>query len=102
MRSVEVALRKRPVEPDRIERMVNGIVRQLESSGETEIHSEQIGILVILPETFDIMLQRVQTGGSKNAGLPQSAAKTFPPMAGGVDKAAPPAQKASDRCAKPL
>ena len=43
MRSVEVALRKRPVDPERVERMVNGIVRQLESSGEPEIASEQIG-----------------------------------------------------------
>src|ERR1700756_355302 len=33
MRSIEVALRKRPVEPDRVERMANGIVRQLESQG---------------------------------------------------------------------
>jgi len=32
LRSVEVALRKRPVDPERIERMVNGIVRQLETS----------------------------------------------------------------------
>jgi transcriptional repressor NrdR len=47
MRSLEVALRKRPVEADRVERMVNGIVRQLESSGETEIQSEQIGVLVM-------------------------------------------------------
>ena len=31
-RSVEIALRKRPVEPERVERMISGIVRQLESS----------------------------------------------------------------------
>ena len=43
MRSVEIACRKRPVEPERIERMVTGIVRQLESLGEPEITSEQIG-----------------------------------------------------------
>ncbi len=46
-RSIDVALRKRPVEPDRIERMVNGIVRQLESSGDGEITSEQVGELVM-------------------------------------------------------
>jgi transcriptional repressor NrdR len=34
MRSVQIALRKRPVEPERIERMVSGIVRRLESLGE--------------------------------------------------------------------
>jgi transcriptional repressor NrdR len=46
-RSVEVALRKRPIEPERIERMVSGIVRQLESMGETEIPSSAIGQLVM-------------------------------------------------------
>ncbi|NNM73296.1 transcriptional regulator NrdR [Enterovirga aerilata] len=46
-RSVEIALRKRPVEPERIERLINGIVRQLESSGETEIPSGTIGELVM-------------------------------------------------------
>ena len=46
-KSVEVALRKRSIAPERIERMVSGIVRQLESSGEAEIHSERIGELVM-------------------------------------------------------
>jgi transcriptional repressor NrdR len=46
VRSFEIALRKRPVERDRIERAVSGIVRRLESSGETEISSEQIGLQV--------------------------------------------------------
>ena len=41
VRSFEIALRKRPVDRDRIERAVSGIVRRLESSGETEISSEQ-------------------------------------------------------------
>ena len=45
--SIEVALRKRAVAPERIERMVNGIVRQLESSGEGEITSSAIGELVM-------------------------------------------------------
>jgi transcriptional repressor NrdR len=46
-KSVEVALRKRPVAADRIERLVNGIVRQLESQGEGDISTEQIGELVM-------------------------------------------------------
>lgn len=46
-RSVEIALRKRPVEPERIERMVSGIVRQLESSGEPEVASSTIGALIM-------------------------------------------------------
>lgn len=45
--SIEVALRKRAVAPERVERMVNGIVRQLESSGEGEIASSTIGELVM-------------------------------------------------------
>ncbi|QPC44906.1 transcriptional repressor NrdR [Kaustia mangrovi] len=47
MRSVQISLRKRPVEPERIERMVSGIVRQLESMGENEVKSETIGKLVM-------------------------------------------------------
>ena len=47
MRSLEIALRKRPVDPERVERMVNGIVRQLESQGEAEIPSDRIGELVM-------------------------------------------------------
>ncbi len=42
-RSIRVAMRKRPIEEDRIDRIVNGIVRQLESSGDTEIPTSQIG-----------------------------------------------------------
>ena len=46
-RSIITACRKRPVDPERIERMVNGIVRRLESSGESEIPSTHIGELVM-------------------------------------------------------
>jgi len=46
-RSVQVALRKRPVEPERVERMVSGLVRQLENMGESEVRSEIIGKLVM-------------------------------------------------------
>jgi transcriptional repressor NrdR len=47
LRSVQISLRKRPVEPERIERMVSGIVRQLESLGESEIKSEDIGRFIM-------------------------------------------------------
>ncbi len=46
-RSVQIALRKRAVEPERVERMVSGIVRQLESRGEPDIPSEEIGLLIM-------------------------------------------------------
>jgi transcriptional repressor NrdR len=47
MQSLSIALRKRAVDPERVERMVNGIVRQLESSGDSEIQSDHIGELVM-------------------------------------------------------
>ena len=47
VRSISIALRKRPVEPDQVERMVNGITRQLESMGETELPSHAVGELVM-------------------------------------------------------
>lgn len=46
-RAIHHALRKRPVEPDRVERMITGIVRRLESFGESEIASHMIGELVM-------------------------------------------------------
>ncbi len=46
-RSVNIALRKRPVDPDRVDRVINGIVRRLESSGENEISTDTIGQLVM-------------------------------------------------------
>ena len=46
-RSVRIALRKRPVDDERIERIVNGIVRQLEASGDSDVPSHQIGELVM-------------------------------------------------------
>ena len=47
LRSVEIAVRKRNVDPERIDRAVTGIVRQLESSGETEVASGEVGRLVM-------------------------------------------------------
>lgn len=46
-RSIMIALRKRPVDPDRVDRVINGIVRRLESAGESEIRGEMIGELVM-------------------------------------------------------
>lgn len=46
-KSMAIALRKRPVDPERVERSVNGIMRRIESSGNTEISSNQIGELVM-------------------------------------------------------
>jgi transcriptional repressor NrdR len=42
-RSIEIACRKRPIAPDRLERLVSGIQRQIETSGESEITATHIG-----------------------------------------------------------
>ena len=60
VRSVMIALRKRPVDQDRIEQMVSRIVRQLESMGETELPSSTVGGLVMagLKELDDVAYVR--------------------------------------------
>ena len=47
LRSVAIACRKRPIDPPRIERLVSGIQRQLETSGEAEVTSGEIGARVM-------------------------------------------------------
>ena len=47
LRSIAVAARKRPIEPPRLEKLVSGIQRQLETLGETEVTSKRIGELVM-------------------------------------------------------
>ncbi|MGY8975584.1 MAG: transcriptional regulator NrdR [Alphaproteobacteria bacterium] len=46
-RSIMIAFRKRPLEDERIEKMITGLVRRLESSGDSEIESSDIGELVM-------------------------------------------------------
>ena len=46
-RSIMIATRKRGIEEERIERVVNGIVRELEISGDTDITSRQLGDLAL-------------------------------------------------------
>ena len=46
-RSIKIALQKRPVEPERVEQMISGIVRRLESKGDTDIPSDEIGQIVM-------------------------------------------------------
>ncbi len=46
-RSMRLALQKRPVDVERVERIVNGMVRRLESSGETDIPSKLVGEMVM-------------------------------------------------------
>ena len=46
-RSIRIAMQKRPIEPERIEQMISGIVRRLESMGDTDIPSDTIGAIVM-------------------------------------------------------
>ena len=59
-RSIRIALRKRPVQEERIDRIVNSIVRKLESSGDADVASKQIGELVMetLKEVDDVAYVR--------------------------------------------
>ena len=56
-RSIRISMQKRPIEPERIDQMISGIVRRLESLGETDIPSKAIGEIVM--ET----LARIDTVG---------------------------------------
>ncbi|MGE4280464.1 MAG: transcriptional regulator NrdR [Magnetospirillum sp.] len=47
LKSLRIALRKRPVEEEQVERIANGIHRRLESMGENEVPSKYIGELVM-------------------------------------------------------
>ena len=60
MRSLQISLRKRNVEPERVEQMVSKIVRELESAGESEVSSEAIGEIVMahLREIDDVAYVR--------------------------------------------
>ena len=47
LRSVSIAARKRPIDAVRIEKLVSGIQRQLETQGENEVPSKRIGEMVM-------------------------------------------------------
>ena len=46
-RSIRIAMQKRPIDPERIDQMISGIVRRLESLGDTDIPSKVIGEIVM-------------------------------------------------------
>ena len=46
-RSIRISLRKRPIQEERVERIVNSLVRQLEASGDSDVPSKHIGELVM-------------------------------------------------------
>lgn len=60
MRSIQISLRKRNVDPERVEQFVSKIVRELEGLGESDISSETIGEMVMehLRELDDVAYVR--------------------------------------------
>src|SRR5258707_8777991 len=89
-RSVEIALRKRNVDPDRVEQTISKIVRDLESLGENEVTTETIGetVMAHLRELDDVAYVRVA-----------SVYRNFPQA---KDFEAPPAQRSGEGARAPL
>ena len=91
MRSVLIALRKRTVEPERIEQMVSKIVRELENLGENEVSSETIGerIMEHLRELDDVAYVRFASV-YRNFREPKDFEEAIAELSG-EDEAKPPA-----------
>ncbi len=64
LRSLQIALRKRPVEADKVERIATSIQRRLESLGESEIQSKVIGEMVM-----DVLLELDQVAYVRYASV---------------------------------
>src|SRR5512134_3615826 len=94
-RSVEIALRKRNVEPERIEQTVSKIVQELESLGESEVTSETIGesVMTHLRELDDVAYVRFASV-YRNFREPKDFEDALAELASEEDgKAAPPQRK---------
>ena len=81
VRSVQVALRKRSVEPERVERMINGVVRQLESQTDGDIPTDRIGELVMeglkaLDDVAYVRFASVYRNFARGAGLQRHRGRT--------------------------
>ena len=87
VRSVRVAIRKRPVSEERLERIVNGIVRQLEASGDSDVPSKSIGeaVMAALREVDEVAYVRFAS-----VYRDFREAKDFEAFLGGLGDEAPP------------
>ncbi len=93
IRSLSISLRKRPVEPERVEQLVSKIVRELESIGESEITSETIGEAVMdnLRTLDDVAYVRFASV-YKNFREPKDFEQALAELSG-EDEAKPPAAR---------
>ncbi|HEY1153722.1 MAG TPA: transcriptional regulator NrdR [Pseudolabrys sp.] len=91
MRSVQVALRKRQVDPERVEQMVSKIVRELESLGENDVSSETIGesVMAHLRELDDVAYVRFASV-YRNFREPQDFKNALDELSGPDGDDAPP------------
>ena len=89
LRSLQIALRKRPIEPEKIEQMVSKIVRELESQGESEVSSETIGEAVMehLRNLDDVAYVRFASV-YKNFREPKDFEEALAELSGDEDKPA--------------
>ncbi len=94
MRSVQIALRKRNVEPERVEQMVSKIVRELESLGESEVSSDTIGEMVMenLRQLDDVAYVRFASV-YRNFREPKDFQAALDELSGDEDKAAATSRK---------
>nr|WP_294505178.1 transcriptional regulator NrdR [uncultured Rhodopila sp.] len=85
-RSIRISMRKRPIQEERIERIVNSVVRQLEASGDSDIPSKQIGELVM-----DTLKELDKVAYVRFASVYRNfrEAKDFEEFVGGLAPAAP-------------
>ena len=93
IRSLSIALRKRPVEPERVEQMVSKIVRELESLGESEVTSETIGETVMehLRELDDVAYVRFASV-YRNFREPKDFQQALDELSGEDEPTKPPAK----------
>jgi transcriptional repressor NrdR len=94
IRSLSISLRKRPVEPERVEQLVSKIVRELESMGESEITSETIGEQVMdnLRTLDDVAYVRFASV-YKNFREPKDFEQALAELSGEEDKPVAPPRK---------
>jgi transcriptional repressor NrdR len=94
MRSIQISLRKRNVEPEKVEQFVSKIVRELESLGESEVSSETIGEMVMehLRDLDDVAYVRFASV-YRNFREPKDFQDALDELSGEEDGKAPPAVK---------
>ena len=95
LRSVQIALRKRPVDPERIDQMVSKIVRELESIGESEVSSETIGETV-MAHLRD--LDDVASSGSPRYIAISARRRISKPRSPSYRETRPPSEHKRQRC----